>query len=367
MLRSLPFLRFARPFILSLMLIGLWASPVRAQQPAGGAPLPRIIVLTTGGTIAGKASARGAIGYDAGKVGGADLVAAVPGLDRLAVISTEQIASIGSQDMNDKVWFDLAHRINDIFSKHEADGVVITHGTDTIEETAFFLNSVETADKPVVLVGSMRPSTAVSADGPGNLYEAVELAASAQARGRGVLVVMNDTIHGARLVTKTNTTSVQTFHSPDGGPVGFVDASSIRFLNPLPPSNARRTYALSSAPPLPHVDIIYAHTNMDATQIDDAVKNGAKGLVLAGVGDGNASQAAIDALARAAQHGVVVVRASRVGSGFVNRNVEVNDDKLGFVVALDLNPQKARVLCQLLISNGITDPHKVQEAFVGTW
>ncbi|HKM65188.1 MAG TPA: asparaginase [Acidisphaera sp.] len=352
--------------VILLLQISLFHTPTWAQQATSTATLPHIIVLTTGGTIAGQASNRSAIGYQAGKLSGADLVAAVPGLDHLATVSVEQISSIGSQDMNDKVWFDLAKRIKEIFGKSEADGVVITHGTDTMEETAFFLSLVLSPDKPVVLVGSMRPSTAVSADGPGNLYEAVEVAASPRARGHGVLVVLNDTIHGARLVTKTNTTSVQTFTSPDGGPVGYVDPASIRFAMPVVAA-ARPPYALPAAPPLPRVDIIYAHANMDAALIDDAVKGGAKGLVLAGVGDGNGSQAAIDALANAVKQGVIVVRASRTGSGFVNRNVEVDDDKLGFAVALDLNPQKARVLCQLLIANGVTSPHDVQDAFAGTW
>ncbi|MBV9252160.1 MAG: asparaginase, partial [Acetobacteraceae bacterium] len=321
----------------------------------------------TGGTIAGQASNRSAIGYQSGKVSGADLVAAVPGLDHLAAISAEQVSSIGSQDMNDQVWLTLAKRIKEIVANNEADGIVITHGTDTMEETAFFLNLVLGPEKPVVLVGSMRPSTAVSADGPGNLYEAVEVAASPKARGRGVLVVLNDTIHDPRLVTKTNTTSVQTFLSPDGGPAGYVDPASIRFMTAAPAVTARALYALPPSAPLPRVDIIYAHANMDAALIQDAVKGGAKGLVLAGVGDGNASQAAIDALAEAAKQGVVVVRASRVGSGFVNRNVEVDDDKLGFVAALDLNPQKARVLTQLLIANGVSKPEDIQRAFATTW
>ncbi|MCW3476161.1 asparaginase [Limobrevibacterium gyesilva] len=352
----------------SILGFALLAAP--ALQPgqafAQQRPLPRVIVLATGGTIAGQATSTSAIGYASGKVTGAALVAAVPGMDRLATISAEQISSVGSQDMNDKIWFDLAHRIGDILAKNEADGVVITHGTDTMEETAFFLDNVLPGDKPVVLVGSMRPSTAVSADGPANLYEAVEVAASPQARGRGVLVVLNDTIHGARGVQKTNTTSVQTFLSPNGGPAGYVDPASVRFVT-QPGTATRHVYALPTAPPLPRVDIVYAHANMDAAQIDDAVKGGAKGIVLAGVGDGNGSQAAIDALATAAKQGVLVVRASRVGSGFVNRNVEVDDDKLGFVAALDLNPQKARVLSQLLIANGVTDPKQAQDAFAATW
>ena len=269
--------------------------------------------------------------------------------------------------MNDNVWFALAKRIDEIFARNEADGIVVTHGTDTMEETALFLDSVVKSDRPVVLAGSMRPSTAISADGPANLYEAVEVAASPQASRRGVLVVLNDTIHAARLVEKSNTTSVQTFVSPNGGPVGFVDPSSVRFTTPPLPASARKTYPLPVSPPLPRVEIIYAHANMDAALIEDAVKGGAKGVILAGVGDGNGSKAAVDALAKAATQGVVVVRASRVGSGYVNRDVEVDDDKLGFAVALDLNPQKARVLCQLLIANGVTDPKAVQAAFVGTW
>ena len=343
------------------------APAAQAQPVPAGATLPRVFVLATGGTIAGQASNRTAIGYDAGKVSGAALVAAVPSLDRVATISAEQIASIGSQDMNDQVWSDLARRVQAIFAANEADGVVITHGTDTMEETAFFLSQVVRSDRPVVLVGAMRPSTATSADGPANLYEAVSVAASPLARGHGVMVVLNDTIHSARRVTKTHTTSVETFVSQNGGPLGYVDAASIRFVDPPPPPSPRPAYALPSAPPLPRVEIIYAHANMDATAIEAAVAGGAKGLVLAGVGDGNGSQAAIAALAAAARRGIVVVRSSRTGAGFVNRNVEVNDDQLGLVASLDLNPQKSRVLCQLLIANGVSDPGAVQQAFVGTW
>lgn len=331
---------------------------------ANDAPLPRVAVLATGGTIAGSASSRAAIGYDAGKVSADDLISAVPGIDRLARITTEQVSSIGSQDMNDAVWFQLARRIDDILGKGEADAVVITHGTDTMEETAFFLSNVLRTDKPVVLVGSMRPSTAIGADGPANLYEAVEVAASNSAKGRGVLVVLNDTIHSARFVEKTNTTSVQTFESPNGGPAGFVDPASIRFVQPIQPSGSK-PYALPAQAPLPRVEIVYAHAGMDAAAVEDAIRRGAKGIVLAGVGDGNASKEVMAALADAAKRGVVVIRASRIGSGFVNRNVEFDDDKSGFAVSLDLNPQKARILAQLLIANGITDPHAVQEAIAG--
>jgi L-asparaginase len=334
-------------------------------QNAPAAPA-RVLVLATGGTIAGQASARAGNAYDSAKLSAADLIAGVPGMDKLAQISAEQIAAIGSQDMNDKVWFALAARIKAAIDKKEADGFVITHGTDTMEETAFFLQSILDSDAPVVLVGSMRPSTAVGADGPANLYEAVEVAASPQSRGRGVLVVLNDVIHGARWAQKTNTTSVDTFRSPDAAPVGYVDTASVRFLQPAFAAK-KSGLKLPDTAPLPRVDIIYAHANMDGAPIEDAVKRGAKGIVLAGVGDGNTSKEAIEVLAAAAKSGVLIVRSTRVGSGFVNRNVEVNDDTLGFAVSLDLNPQKARILLQLLIANGIKDPQAVQQAFAATW
>jgi L-asparaginase len=344
----------------------VWAA--ESGKDAGtAAKLPRILVLATGGTIAGQADPRATGAYKSGQITGEQLVQSVPGLDKLAQLSAEQISSIGSQDMNDKVWFALAHRIQQAFDKNEADGVVVTHGTDTLEETAFFLDNVLHADKPVVLVGSMRPATAVSADGPGNLYEAVQVAADSRSRGRGVMAVLDDKIQGARSVTKTNTTSVETFNSPNGGPIGYVDsAGGIRFMAQAS-GLKRATYELPANDQLPRVEIVYSHANMDAIPIEDAVSHGAKGIVLAGVGDGNTSKQALDALEQAAKKGIVVVRSTRVRSGFVTRNVEVDDDKTGFVVSEDLNPQKARVLLQLLIANGVTAPAELQRSFTATW
>lgn len=324
--------------------------------------LPRVLVLATGGTISGKKDTRSAIGYDAGGVSGQELAEGVPGLDKLATMKVEQIANIGSQDMNDDVWLRLANRIQKAFDQHEADGVVITHGTDTMEETAFFLSNVIHTANPVVLTGSMRPSTAISADGPANLYEAVEVATSPKAKGRGVMMVMNDTIHGARWASKTNTTEVQTFRSVNAAPIGYVDPASIRFIDAALPQHGPALRAPEHAP-LPRVEIIYAHSNMDAQQIDNAIRDGAKGIVLAGVGDGNTSRLAIEGLDRAVTHGLLVVRSTRTGSGFVNRNVEVSDDQHGFAVSYDLNPQKARILLQLLIANQQTSPAEVQQAF----
>lgn len=327
------------------------------------APLPHIVVLATGGTIAGAADARSQAGYNAGKVSPEQLLAAVPGLDKVARISTEQIASIGSQDMNEEVWFKLAKQIGDLLAQDDVDGVVVTHGTDTMEETALFLDLVEPRGKPVVLTGSMRPSTATSADGPLNLLEAIMVAASPDARGRGTLVVLNDTIHGAVDVTKTSTTSVQTFRSPNVGALGHVSQNGVSFFRSAQEDEDDTIYKLPANPPLPAVAIIYAHAGMNPDVVKDAIEDGAKGLVLAGVGDGNASKATIEALAEAVKAGVVVVRSTRTGSGPVLRNIEIDDDSYGFATAHYLNPAKARVLLQVLLANNIADAAQVQKAY----
>jgi L-asparaginase len=342
------------------------AQPAPADSRAA-APLPRILVLATGGTIAGVADPRAAGAYKAGAISAEQLLASVPALEKIVSLKAEQVSSIGSQDMNDTVWFTLARRIQKAFDSKEVDGVVITHGTDTLEETAFFLDNVLRVDGPVVLVGSMRSSTALSADGPGNLYAAMQVAASPQSQKRGVVAVLNEKIEGARGVSKSNTTSVETFNSPNTGPVGYVDsAGGIRYLHPVIESKRAR-FELPDTPPLPRVDIIYSHANMDALPIESAIANRARGIVLAGVGDGNTSKAALDALEKAAKDGIVVVRSTRVRSGFVTRNVEVDDDKSGFIVSEDLNPQKARILTQLLIASGVNDRARMQEAFRATW
>ena len=355
-------------FAFGSLLINAAGQAAEAGKDASTATnMARILVLATGGTIAGQADPRATGAYKSGQITGDQLVQAVPGLDQLAKLSAEQISSIGSQDMNDKVWFALARRIQQASDNNEADGVVVTHGTDTLEETTFFLDNVLKGDMPVVIVGSMRPATAVSADGPANLYEAVQVAADPRSRGRGVMAVLNDKIEGARAVTKANTTSLETFTSPNAGPIGYVDtAGGIRFMAQAS-GLKRATYDLPAEGQLPRVEIVYSHANMDAVPIDDAISHGAKGIVLAGVGDGNTSKPALDALEQAAKKGIIVVRSTRVRTGFVTRNVEVDDDKNGFVVSEDLNPQKARILAQLLIANGVTAPAKLQQAFTATW
>lgn len=326
---------------------------------SSSSPLPRIVILSTGGTIAGAADARSKGGYNAGAVSAESLIAAVPGAAEIARIDFEQVAAIGSQDITDEVWITLARRIRDLAARDDVDAILVTHGTDTMEETALFLHLTLATDKPVVMVGAMRPSTALSGDGPANLRAALMVAAHPDSRDRGVLVVLNDTIHGARDVTKTSTTQVETFQSPNLGPLGYVTPNGAVFLRRASP---RLTFPLPEAP-LPRVSILHAHAGMDDMLAKAAIEAGARGLVLAGVGDGNAARTVIAALAEAAKAGVVGVRASRCPLGPVLRNIEVSDDALGLVAAGLHNPAKARVLLQVLLANGVTTPDTIQAAF----
>jgi L-asparaginase len=331
----------------ALAVIGFVAFAI--ATPAGS-NLPTIVVLATGGTIAGAASSDVQAAYTSGQVGVQQLLAAVPQAKKLAVLRGEQISNIGSQDMNDEVWLKLARRVNELTAASDVDGVVITHGTDTIEETAYFLNLVVKSRKPVVLTAAMRPSTALSADGPLNFYNAVAVAANKDSGGRGVLVVLNDWIHGASSLTKTSTTAVQTFLSPLSGLMGTVAYGDVDFYRgPVGHHTTESEFALDGVTELPRVDIVMAYENMDGALIDAAVAAGAKGVVVAGVGNGNLTAPAVNALAKHAKNGVVCVRSSRVATGQIGRNVEVEDDKLSLVASLGHNPQKARVLLRLAL------------------
>jgi L-asparaginase len=312
--------------------------------------LPNIVILATGGTIAGAAESGTQSGYTSGQVTIDAMVNAVPGIQDLANITGEQISNVGSQDMSFEIMLKLANRIEELCSTNDTDGIVITHGTDTMEETAYFLNLVVKTDKPVVLVGSMRPSTAVSADGPLNLFNSVAVAADPDAKGRGVLLVMNDWIHSAQTLVKVSTTAVQTFMSPIKGLIGTTAYGINEFYRyPYNVFGEKSEFSLKGVKELPRVDIIYGDVDMPADLIAASVEKGAKGIVIAGVGNGNMPKAALEACAKASKQGVVVVRSSRVATGNVGRNVEVNDDELGTIASYDLNPQKARILLSLAL------------------
>ena len=311
---------------------------------------PNIVILATGGTIAGAAATGTQSGYTSGAVTIDAMLAAVPGIDKIATVKGEQISNVGSQDMSFDILLKIAKRINELGSGADVDGIVITHGTDTMEESAYFLNLTVKTNKPVVMVGSMRPSTAVSADGPLNLYNAVAVAADPSAKGRGVLVVMNDQIHAAHSLTKTSTTAVDTFMSPLRGVVGIASYGKNDFYNtPTWKHTTQSEFDISNVTTLPRVDVIFVSVDMSPDLIDASVANGAKGIVIAGVGNGNMNKASVDAAAAAVKKGVVVVRASRVPTGVVGRNVELDDDKLGFIASDELNPQKARILLSLAL------------------
>ena len=327
---------------------------------------PKIKILATGGTIAGAQTSSSQVGYKSGTFSVDDLIKAVPQLKDLADLSGEQLANIGSQTMNHEVWIKLANRINEVLKSDDTDGVVITHGTDTMEETGYFLSLVVKSDKPVVLVGSMRPATAISADGPANLYNAVALAANPEARGLGPLVVLNDEIHYAREAQKMNSTALNTFQSPNRGRAGVMHVGNAHFfwrINTKHDTTSEFSVEGKSVTDLPRVDIIYSYANFGPDVVDFLVKQGSKGIVLAGVGDGNSTDAVIAALSEATKKGVAVVRATRTGSGVVARNVEVDDDKHGFIASMELNPQKARILLMLGLMK-TSDPQKLQEFFM---
>jgi L-asparaginase len=352
-------------FVTAIALVASGYSPAVAQAAATAArqALPNVVVLATGGTIAGAAASDVQAGYTSGQLGVDQLLAAVPQANELANLSGEQISNIGSQDMNDEVWLELATRINELLARSDVDAVVVTHGTDTIEETAYFLNLVVKSSKPVVLTAAMRPATALSADGPLNFYNAVAVAANTEAVDRGVLVVVNDWIHGASSLTKTSTTAVQTFLSPLWGLIGTVAYGQAEFYRgPVGLHTEQTAFAVDRTTVLPRVDIIMAYENMDGALIDAAVAAGAKGIVIAGVGNGNMTKAALDALARQARKGVVCVRSTRVATGRVGRDVEVDDDALGLVASLGLNPQKARVLLRLALTK-TSDVKEIQRYF----
>ncbi|WP_054179244.1 L-asparaginase 2 [Trabulsiella odontotermitis] len=323
--------------------------------------LPQITVLATGGTIAGGGDSATNSAYTAGKVGIENLVNAVPQLKDIAVIKGEQVVNIGSQDMNDDVWLTLAKKIN--ATCKDTDGFVITHGTDTMEETAYFLDLTVKCDKPVVLTGAMRPSTAMSADGPFNLYNAVVTAADPASAGRGVLVAMNDTVLDGRDVTKTNTTGVQTFQSVNFGPLGYIHNGKIDYQRmPARKHTTNTPFDVSNLTTLPKVGIIYNYANASDLPAKALIQDGYQGIVSAGVGNGNLYKTIFDTLATAAHQGVAVVRASRVPTGSATRDAEIDDAKYGFIAAESLNPQKARVLLQLALTQ-TKDPQKIQAFF----
>lgn len=323
----------------------------------------RIAILGTGGTIAGFIdSTIATTGYTAGAIDIDVLIKAVPQIRDLADISWEQIANIDSSNMCDEIWLRLAKKIAKLFAEG-IDGVVITHGTDTMEETAYFLNLTIKSDKPVVLVGAMRPSTAISADGPKNLYNAVALVANKEAKNKSVMVAINDKILSARGVVKTHSLNVDAFSSPDFGDLGYIVDGKVFFYNNVTKAHTKNApFDVSKLTSLPKVDILYSYSNDGSGVAAKALfEHGTKGIVVAGSGAGSIHKNQKDVLKELLKKGLKVVVSSRVVAGCVA--VSDSDEKLGFISAEDLNPQKARVLLILALTK-TSDPKKIQEYFL---
>ena len=325
------------------------------ENDGPGSDLPLVWVLATGGTIASSGgSPTDLSNYSVGTLTGDDLINAVPAIGQLARIKVESIANVFSSDLTTSHWLTLARRINAILSTDPTvAGIVVTHGTNTLEETAYFLNLTVQDDRPVVIVGAMRPATAISADGPLNLYNAIRTAIAAEARGMGALIVMNDAINSARDATKTNTYRVETFRAPELGPLGQIDGDKVSFYH----SSTRRHTARSefdggALTSLAKVEIVYSYVESDPAIIDAIVTTGAKGIVFAAGGAGVLSSAEKAAVQRIRQLPPelqpVLVLSSRVGNGRVISRTEY--DELGMVPADNLNPQKARVLLMLALT-----------------
>ena len=325
---------------------------------------PRIALLATGGTIVSSGKSPDQMtGYGIENFRVTDLVAAVPGIEKIAELEVEQVANIDSSSMTYGVWRALAERIEAYAAREDIDGIVVTHGTDTLEETAYFLTLVLNTAKPVVLTGAMRPATALSADGPLNLYNAVRVASTPAAQKKGVLIVLNDLILDAREGTKTNPTNVATFFSRDFGAIGMIAGPRIEFFRcPSRAHTIRTPFSVENLPDeLPRVDIVVSHADDDGVLVRAAVAAGARGIIHAGTGNGSVHGNTEAALMEASKSGVIVVRASRVGGGMTVEGL-AHWQEAGWIPSGSLLPWKARVLLQFALTR--TDsPAAVKEMF----
>lgn len=338
-----------------LTLVRTLATAFAALALAGAAcaqAKPQVVLLATGGTIAGAgASAANSATYQAAKVPVDKLISGVPELGQIAAVRGEQAFQIASESFTNDHLLTLAKRVAALAKQADVDGIVITHGTDTLEETAYFLDLVVHSDKPIVVVGSMRPSTALSADGTLNLLNAVTVAAAKDSGNKGVLVVMNDEIHAGRDVSKSINIKTEAFKSP-WGPLGMVvEGKAYWFRAPIKRHTTSSEFDIETINTLPQVDIAYGYGNAtDVAQRAFAAK-GAKAVIHAGTGNGSVAAQVVPALRDLRAQGVQIIRSARVvGGGFVLRNAEQPDDQYDWVVAHDLNPQKARILAMVALT-----------------
>ena len=318
---------------------------------APAAALPVVAVLSTGGTIASKHNpAKG--GYEPA-LSGEDLIGAVPAIRKIAQIQVEQISNISSSDMTPEIWIRLAGRVNDLLAKPNIAGIVVTHGTNTLEETAYFLDLTTTSTKPVILVGAQRPASDPDSDGPRNLLDAIRVAITPDAVNKGVMVVMNGQINAARDVTKTNTSQVETFRSLEFGELGVADENRVRFYRaPL----RRQTLSIGPKTRLGRVDIIMNYAGADGLLVRSVLHSGdVNGLAVAGMGLGGVTDSMFDAIQEARRRGIPIVISTRVPTGRVfplsaTKGSALALRQIGCVLADNLSPQKARVLLMLALT-----------------
>lgn len=323
--------------------------------------LPTIALLGTGGTIASTAPSNTALTDYSVTEGIQALLKAVPALSTLASIQCAQVFNVDSRNITNNMLLKLAARVNRLLNDDAIDGIVVTHGTDTLEETAYFLNLVVKSIKPVVVVGAMRPASALSADGPLNLYNAVLLAGSPLAQGLGVLVTLNDSVHAASLVSKTHTSHVNAFSSHEQGCLGHISQGRLHlFQQPHRSHTSATPFTLKGVKTLPAVDILYDHQSAGLHLYEACIAAGTQGIVIAGTGNGSLSPQAEKGVRLARKHNIPCVRSSRTGSGIVTSSQY--DARRGLIAAHALNPQKARILLALALTQ-TSDRATVQSYF----
>jgi glutamin-(asparagin-)ase len=339
------------------------AALLAASAIAQAQALPNVVILATGGTIAGAgASAVNSATYAAAKVGVEKLIAGLPELAAVANVKGEQVFQVASESLTNDNLMTLAKRVSALSKQSDVDGIVITHGTDTLEETAYFLTLTVHTAKPIVVVGSMRPGTALSADGALNLYDAVSVAGSKDAAGKGVLVTMNDNIDSGRDVSKSINIKTSAFSS-QWGPLGMVvEGKNYWFRAPVKRHTMSSEFDIDTIAALPNVGIAMGYEGVEPTAIEALGKSGVKALVHAGTGNGSVANRIVPYLQKVRADGAIVIRSARVPDGFVLRNAEQPDDKYDWVVAHDLRPQKARILAMVALTKTM-DTRELQRIF----
>ncbi|WP_044542298.1 asparaginase [Bradyrhizobium sp. LTSP885] len=322
----------------------------------------RILVAGTGGTIASSGEGETDVHNYKLALTAQQILAAVPSVTSLADIECAQIVNTDSFRVDNATLLTIGRKVAAFLERKDIGGIVVTHGTDTLEETAYFLHLTMRTEKPVVVVGAMRPSTALSADGPLNLYNAVLTAAHGTSPGKGVLVVANHRVFSARDVSKSHTSAIDAFRAPEVGILGEISGDYLRYFHaPVCRHTLMSEFDISRIQALPHVDILFDHQSAGSHLYRAAIEAGAKGIVVAGVGNGSLSPGAREGAAMAWEAGVAFVRSSRTASGTVAPLH--TDASLGILTSGSLNPQKARIVAMLALASNMT-PTGMQEALL---